>query len=134
MTQNHKRIDAHQHFWGYQTRDYGWISDDMPALKQDRLPEDLYPLLQARQFDGCIAVQARQTDEETDFLVDLAQQNPWIMGVVGWADLRSANVEANLRNGRASRLSKGIDILFRMNLIRLSIWQIKRLTTVWIRY
>jgi L-fuconolactonase len=65
------------------------MTDQMQALKQDFLPGDLKPLLDAIQFDGCIAVQARQTLEETRWLLELAEQYPFIKGVVGWVDLRS---------------------------------------------
>lgn len=101
------RVDAHQHFWQYQTRDYGWISDEMTELKKDRLPEDLHPLLQSKNFDGCIAVQARQTDEETPFLVELAKQNPWILGVVGWLDLRDDHLETTLEKWNEHKVIKG---------------------------
>ncbi|WP_434777421.1 amidohydrolase family protein [Neisseria sp. Ec49-e6-T10] len=107
MTHQIKRVDAHQHFWVYQDRDYSWITDEMPALKQDRLPNDLYPLLQKHGFDGCIAVQARQTNEETAFLTQLAQQNPWILGVIGWLDLRSPSLEKELEQWQAYSIIKG---------------------------
>lgn len=91
------RIDSHQHFWRYSAADYGWIDDSMAALRRDFLPADLRPLLDAAALDGCIAVQAPQTLAETRFLLALAQQNPWIRGVVGWVDLQSPEVDAQLR-------------------------------------
>ena len=90
------RIDAHQHFWNYDPAEYGWISDEMPDLKSDRLPPDLKPLLDAAGFSGCVAVQARQTLEETRFLLDLARQYDFVHGVVGWVDLHSPRVEEQL--------------------------------------
>ncbi len=83
------RIDAHQHFWKYVPAMYGWISDAMPDLKRDFLPDDLKPLLAANGFDGSIAVQARQDQDETLWLLDLAHRNDFIKGVVGWVDLCS---------------------------------------------
>lgn len=90
------RIDAHQHFWNYDPADYAWISDAMPALKCHRLPSDFKPLLDAAGFDGCVAVQARQSIEETRFLLDLAHRYPFVRGVVGWIDLFSPEVEQQL--------------------------------------
>lgn len=90
------RIDAHQHFWNYDPAEYAWISDAMPGLKCHRLPADLKPLLDAARFSGCIAVQARESLEETRFLLDLAQQHDFVRGVVGWVDLCSAEVERQL--------------------------------------
>ncbi len=86
------RIDAHQHFWKYSPALYGWISDAMPELKLDFLPEDLQPLLAAEGFDGSIAVQARHDLDETQWLLELANQNDFIKGVVGWVDLSSSEL------------------------------------------
>jgi L-fuconolactonase len=69
----------------------------MQALKQDFLPDDLKPLLDSIQFDGCVAVQARQNLEETRWLLELAEQYPFIKGVVGWVDLRSDRLSEQLR-------------------------------------
>src|SRR5215469_1450044 len=91
------RIDAHQHFWHYDAVEYGWINDAMAALRRDFLPHDLKPLLEESGFDGCIAVQARQTLEETHALLGLADQNDFIRGVVGWVDLCSPDLPHQLR-------------------------------------
>ncbi|MBK8101400.1 MAG: amidohydrolase family protein [Planctomycetes bacterium] len=91
------RIDSHQHFWRYSAAEYGWIDDSMAMLRRDFLPADLQPILAAQGIDGCIAVQARQTLEETRFLLDLAQAHEFVRGVVGWVDLRSPEVHDQLR-------------------------------------
>ena len=91
------RIDAHQHFWIYSPEEYGWIDDSMRAIRRNFLPEDLEPELHQNGFAGSVAVQARQTLEETRHLLSLADQNPKILGVVGWLDLRSRDVSADLR-------------------------------------
>ena len=83
------KIDAHQHFWHYTPEEYGWIGPQMGILKQEHLPNDLAPLLEAAGIEGTVAVQARQTLEETQWLLELADQHPFIRGVVGWVDLRS---------------------------------------------
>jgi len=92
------RIDSHQHFWRYTKAEYGWIDDTMAVLRRDFLPGDLRPLLDRARIDGCIAVQAPQSLAETHFLLDLAEQHAWIFGVVGWVDLRSPEVGAQLRS------------------------------------
>ncbi|HEY2858438.1 MAG TPA: amidohydrolase family protein [Terracidiphilus sp.] len=91
------RIDAHQHFWLYDEAEYGWIDDAMAALRRDFLPADLKPLLSQAGFDGCVAVQARQTLEETRWLLQLADENDFVRGVVGWVDLRSEELAEQLR-------------------------------------
>ena len=83
------RIDAHQHFWSYSPDEYGWISADMAGLRRDFLPPDLAPLLAASGFDACVAVQARQSLEETRWLLELSDRHLFIAGVVGWVDLCS---------------------------------------------
>lgn len=83
------RIDAHQHFWRYDAKRDDWITDQMSVIKRDFLPGDLQPELAANGIDGTIAVQADQSEVETEFLLGLAAQNSSIAGVVGWIDLRS---------------------------------------------
>src|SRR5687767_10495113 len=62
------KIDSHQHFWKYAAVEYPWIQSDWP-LRRDFLPEDLEPLLKKNGLDACVAVQARQTLEETRWLL-----------------------------------------------------------------
>ncbi len=90
------KIDTHQHFWRYRADEYGWIGQGMEVLKKDFLPEHLAPLLKSTGMDGTVAVQARQSLEESRWLLELADQNPLIKGVVGWVDLRSPEVEEQL--------------------------------------
>jgi len=89
-------IDAHQHFWRYESKEYRWIDDSMAALRRDFFPADLKPELERSGFQGCVAVQARSTLEETRWLLDLAEQAPFILGVVGWVDLRSPRLRSEL--------------------------------------
>jgi len=91
-------IDAHQHFWIYERREYDWIDDSMAALRRDFLPADLKPELERNGFQGCVAVQARQTLEETRWLLELAERAPFILGVVGWVDLRSPRLRFELES------------------------------------
>jgi L-fuconolactonase len=89
-------IDAHQHFWLYDAKEYGWIDESMAELQRDFLPKDLKPELERNGFQGCVAVQARQTLEETRWLLELAEQNDFLLGVVGWVDLRSPSLRLQL--------------------------------------
>lgn len=90
------RIDSHQHFWKFDPVRDSWIDDSMQKIQRDFLPKDLFPLLQQNQFSGCVAVQSSQSEEETNFLADLASKNDFIKGVVGWVDLRNQNIEERL--------------------------------------
>jgi len=90
------RIDAHQHFWNYSAAEYPWIGSGLERLARDYLPSDLEPLLAAEQIDGSVAVQARQSVEESLWLLALAKAHPLVKGVVGWVDLRSDRVGDDL--------------------------------------
>lgn len=86
------QIDSHRHFWRYDAVRDSWIADAMRVLRRDFLPERPEPELNANGIDATVAVQADQSDEETHFLLRLAERNPFIAGVVGWADLCAANL------------------------------------------
>lgn len=89
-------IDSHQHFWTFDPKLYPWIDGDLAPLGRDFLPADLAPMLAQASITGTVAVQARQDREETLWLLELADANPWILGVVGWVDLRSGDVAGEL--------------------------------------
>jgi len=91
------RIDAHHHFWRFNSDEYDWIDESMACLRRDFLPGDLKPELDRAGFDAAIAVQTRQTLEETKWLLELAEASPFIAGVIGWVDLRSPNLRAQLQ-------------------------------------
>jgi len=90
-------IDAHQHFWIYDPRKYRWIDETMTPLRRDFLPADLRRELKREGFQGSVAVQARQSLQETRWLLELAAQSPFILGVVGWVELRSPQAGAHLK-------------------------------------
>jgi L-fuconolactonase len=90
------RIDAHQHFWIYQPEEYEWIEESLAMLRRDFLPEQPESELRKSGFQRSVAVQARQSLEETRWLLELANRSSSIRGVVGWVDLRSAELRAQL--------------------------------------
>ena len=80
-------IDSHHHLWKYSAADYGWISPQMTAIRRDFLPEHLEELMHYFGIEGTVAVQARQSLEETSWLLELAGKHPIMRGVVGWVPL-----------------------------------------------
>ncbi|MDG2255732.1 MAG: amidohydrolase family protein [Opitutaceae bacterium] len=90
------KIDSHQHFWKYDANDYPWIGAEHLVIKRDFFPGDLKPILKASNIVGCIAVQARQTLKETNWLIELAEQNAFIKGVVGWLPLCDLQIDQTL--------------------------------------
>jgi L-fuconolactonase len=91
------KIDAHQHFWIFDPVRDSWINNEMLVIKRDFLPADLLPVLEQNGIDGCVAVQADQSEQETLFLLDLAVKNPAVKGVVGWVDLKANNLDERLQ-------------------------------------
>jgi L-fuconolactonase len=89
-------IDAHQHFWHYDSIKHSWIDDEMSAIRKSFLPADLAPIIKSNGVIGTVAVQADQTEAETDFLLESADENDFIKGVVGWVDLRAKNISERL--------------------------------------
>ena len=82
-------IDSHQHFWKYDPVRDNWIEENMKALRRDFLPKDLAPILEKNGINGCIAVQADQSEHETEFLLSLTNNNSFIKGVVGCGEIQS---------------------------------------------
>ena len=101
------RIDAHQHFWVFDLVRDSWINDEMAVIQRDFLPSHLHPILTENGIDGCIAVQAHQSEEQNNFLLSLAGGNNFIKGIVGWVDLRAGNIEERLEYYSAYPLIKG---------------------------
>ncbi len=89
-----ERIDAHHHLWRYSPQEYGWIDEEMAALRKDFLPQDLLREIAATGIDGTIAVQARQTMDETRWLLQMADECDAIRGVVGWAPIAGEDFPA----------------------------------------
>ncbi|MFA6945948.1 MAG: amidohydrolase family protein [Pedobacter sp.] len=92
------KLDSHQHFWKFNPIRDNWITEEMEVIRHDFLPTDLKPLLDANGIQGCIAVQADQSETETDFLLNLAEEHDFIKGVVGWVDLCSPNIHERLEH------------------------------------
>lgn len=100
-------IDAHQHFWKYNPTNHSWIDDSMAIIRKDFLPIDLKKIYQTNGIEGCVAVQVDQTLEETDFLLELAKENDFIKGIVGWVDFQAATIDKVLQAYKANKKLKG---------------------------
>lgn len=102
------RIDTHQHFWRYTRAEYDWIDDRMSAIQRDFMPEDAKREMDRTGVDASVAVQVRQTLDETTWMCGLADRHPFIAGVVGWVDLQSPSVADDLDRVAAHRALVGI--------------------------
>lgn len=102
------RIDAHQHFWDLGRFDYSWMPPGDSILRRNYLPADLQPILEANRFQGTVLVQANTRIEETHWFLELAAENPWIFGVVGWVDLTSQHLGETLDRLQQHPKFKGV--------------------------
>lgn len=101
-------IDTHHHFWKYSAAEYDWINDEMKGIRRDFLPADLKKELDAAGVEGAVSVQARQSVEESDWLLGMAEAHPFLKGVVGWVDLRDKNVAKDLERLSRHKKFKGV--------------------------
>lgn len=101
-------IDSHQHFWQVGRFEYPWMSSDLGVLYRDYLPHDLSPILRQNGVDKTVLVQASNSVAESLWLLQLADANSFIAGVVGWIDLMSPQVEEQLRELSAHPKFKGV--------------------------
>src|SRR5690242_8701175 len=102
------RVDSHQHFWHYHPVRDSWVTDEMAVLKRDFLPAGLLPELRVNGVDACVAVQADQSENETRFLLDLAEKHREVAGVVGWVNLLDEKVEERLEHFSHFRKLRGL--------------------------
>jgi L-fuconolactonase len=89
-------IDAHQHFWQIARGDYGWLKPTIEPLYRDFMPKDMAPHLSQHGIDATILVQAAPTIAETEFLLDIADKTPFVMGVVGWVDFAAPTAAGDI--------------------------------------
>ncbi len=100
-------IDAHVHFWKYNKVKDAWITDDMKILQRNFLPQYIEPVLKENDVNGVIAVQADQSEIETNFLIELSKSSDFIKGVVGWVNFKNKNIEERLQYFSQFNIVKG---------------------------
>jgi len=102
------RIDSHQHFWQLSRGDYEWLTPELSLLYKDFLPSDISPILDECNINNTVLVQAAATLDETSFMLHIADNNEFVLGVVGWVDMESSKVIEQLENFNKHNLFKGI--------------------------
>ena len=102
------QIDAHQHFWHLARGDYGWLTPELGAIYRDFGPDDLAPILARHDIAKTILVQAAPTVAETEFMLALAAQTPFVAGVVGWVDFTNADAPAMIDRLAANKYLVGL--------------------------
>jgi L-fuconolactonase len=100
-------VDAHQHFWDPARGDYDWLKPNNP-LHRPFGTTDLRPLLVQTGVEATILVQAAPTPAETDYMLGIARNTPFVLGVVGWVDLLAPDASDELRRRAAHPLFLGV--------------------------
>jgi L-fuconolactonase len=100
-------IDSHQHFWRYDTENYGWIDDNMAVIRKDFFPEDFKPILDYYGFEGSVLVQVKHDEAENEEFLQHAEANDFIKGVVCWVDFMAANLQERLQYYKTRPKVKG---------------------------
>jgi L-fuconolactonase len=103
-----ERIDSHHHLWTYQASEFAWLSGAMSPLVRNFTTDDLEAAVRSAGINGTVAVQARQSLEETQWLLSLSKNSPIIRGVVGWAPLCSDDFPEQLAILRPEKKLKGL--------------------------
>lgn len=98
-------IDSHHHLWNFDQDEFSWLE---PSLRKSFLAADLESTLAETGVTASIAVQARCSLEENDFLSAQAEETDLIKGIVGWADLSAKDVEEVLERLVDQPLIKGV--------------------------
>ena len=101
-------IDSHHHVWRYTPEEFDWIGDDMSTLRQDFSMPEYSELLAANGIDGAVAIEARQTIQETQWLLELAREYSCLRGVIGWAPLASSGIASILDGFCEHQKFKGV--------------------------
>lgn len=101
-------IDTHVHFWNFDPVRDSWIDETMEVIRKDFTPKDVIEAASGTGVRGFVAVQADQSETETNYLLSLAGSNPEIKGVVGWLDLCHPNFPHQLEKYRSEPLLKGL--------------------------
>lgn len=102
------RIDAHQHFWRIAAREGHWPPPALAAIHRDFGPHDLQPLCRAAGIDATVLVQTLPDEAETQEMLAIARQHPWVRGVVGWVDLKGADAPERIASLAADPRLRGL--------------------------
>ena len=88
------KVDTHQHFWNMDKVDYPWLVPEYGPIYANFEAADLEPLLKQVGMDKTVIVQAADSYEDTDSMLNTAAEQDWVAGVVGWVPLLSPDETA----------------------------------------
>lgn len=101
-------IDAHQHLWRIGENDCEWPTPDLSTIHRDYGVADLEALARPLGVEGSVLVQSQPSDRDTDWMLGLAREAPFILGVVGWIDLKASDAPARIAHLAREPKLKGL--------------------------
>ena len=105
-------IDAHQHVWNLERAHYGWLGPDLAAINRTIEFDELRPELRAAGVSATVLVQSADNAQDTTAMLDVAEANPEVVGVVAWVPLeRPAEAADRLAELRRNPLVVGVRTL-----------------------
>lgn len=82
-----KIIDTHIHLWDLENGNYPWLKGDESILNRSYFIEELEEQRKDTKVHYGVLVQAANNSQDTDYMLRIAKEHPWIKGVVGWLPL-----------------------------------------------
>jgi L-fuconolactonase len=103
------KVDSHQHFWNLDKVAYPWLVPAYGAIYRTFEAAELEPLIKAAGIDKTVIVQAMDSYEDTDYMLETAALYDWVGGVVGWVPLNKPDEAAKkLEQYTKNPLFKGV--------------------------
>jgi len=88
--------DTHIHIWDFKKAEYTWLENDTSILNRTYAIDELESERIAAGVTHGMLVQAANNLEDTDWMLEVASNTPWIAGVVGWLPLINPDATAEL--------------------------------------
>lgn len=89
-------IDTHIHIWNFDRAKYSWLDGNTTVLNRSYLIDELESQVEVSGVTEGVLVQAANTVQETQYMLEVAEQTPWLKGVVGWLPLQQPDEVATI--------------------------------------
>ena len=91
-------IDTHIHVWNFEKAEYDWLKNDTSVLKRTYHIEEIEAERKTVGITGGVLVQASNNVQDTDWMLEVADNTDWVKGVVGWLPLMQPDETERLLN------------------------------------
>ena len=101
-------LDTHFHIWDINEKYYTWLTPDLEEIYKTFFVDDYKKTIKGLGIDGAILVQAAADINESIKLLQIADENPLIKGVIAWLDFESDGVLNDLNTLNRYKNLKGV--------------------------